>query len=151
MVSPYWDPVTGGGERVLKRSALAMRDRGHHVDILTLNTDARMRALWRREELAWEGLRVVKWPARNLVPATQHGFDRLVQKAQNHVFPWNYVSKFWYAPGFAAPGARLRHRPAAQRHRGRVSCGCCATSRRRASCGATRSTSPTSCTTGSTG
>jgi len=102
MVSPYWDPVTGGGERVLKRSALAMRDRGHHVDILTLNTDARMRALWRREELAWEGLRVVKWPARNLVPATQHGFDRLVQKAQNHVFPWNYVTKFWYAPGFAA-------------------------------------------------
>jgi len=101
MASPYWDPVTGGGERVLKRSALALRDRGHEVDIVTLNTDARMRALPRREDLVWEGLRVVKWPAWNLLPATRRGLDRFVAKVQNHVFPHNYVLKYCYAPGYA--------------------------------------------------
>ena len=101
MVSPYWDPVTGGGERVLKRSALALRDRGHTVDILTLNTDARMRAVWRREDLVWEGLRVTKWPALNLVPATRVGLDRWIDKFQNHLFPYKYVMKYFYAPGFA--------------------------------------------------
>ncbi len=101
MVSPYWDPVTGGGERVLKRSAMALRDRGHHVDILTLNTDERMRGIWRREDLVWEGLRVVKWPAWSLIPATMHGFDLFVHKVQNHLFPWKYVVKYWYGPGFA--------------------------------------------------
>lgn len=101
MVSPYWDPVTGGGERVLKRSALALRDRGHHIDILTLNTDERMRAIWRREEFEWEGMRVVRWPALNLVPATTQGLDRWVNKVQNHVFPHKYVMKYLYAPGYA--------------------------------------------------
>ena len=101
MVSPYWDPVTGGGERVLKRSAMALRDRGHTVDILTLNTDERMRGVWRREELAWEGLRVTKWPVLNLVPATRAGLDRWINKFQNHLFPYKYVMKFFYAPGFA--------------------------------------------------
>ena len=101
MASPYWDPVTGGGERVLKRSALALRDRGHHVDILTLNTDARMRAIAQREDLVWEGLRVVKWPAWNLVPATQHGLDLVVGKLQSRIFPHNYVLKYLYAPGYA--------------------------------------------------
>jgi glycosyltransferase involved in cell wall biosynthesis len=101
MVSPFWDPVTGGGERVLKRSALALRDRGHHVDILTLNTDARQRALPQREDLVWEGLRVTKWPAYNLVPATQRGLDLFVHKVQNHLFPQRYVLKYLYKPGFA--------------------------------------------------
>ena len=101
MVSPYWDPVTGGGERVLKRSALALRDRGHHVDILTLNTDERMRGIWRREDLTWEGLHVVKWPAWSLIPATMRGLDLFIHKVQNHLFPWKYVVKYWYAPGFA--------------------------------------------------
>jgi glycosyltransferase involved in cell wall biosynthesis len=101
MASPYWDPVTGGGERVLKRSALALRDRGHHVDIVTVNTDARMRAIAEREDVVWEGLRVIKWPAWNLIPATRHGLDRLMLKAQNHLFPHNYVFKFLYAPGYA--------------------------------------------------
>jgi glycosyltransferase involved in cell wall biosynthesis len=101
MVGPYWDPVTGGGERVLKRSALAMRDRGHHVDILTLNTDARMRAIWKREDLVWEGIRVVRWPALNLVPAGTQGLDRWVNKLQNHLFPHRYVVKYLYAPGYA--------------------------------------------------
>ena len=105
MVSPFWDPVTGGGERVLKKSALALRDRGHHVDILTLNTDADRRAQWHRDELTWEGLRVVRWPALNLVPRTNQGFDRFVAKVQNHVFPQNYVAKYLYKPGFA----RLAH------------------------------------------
>ena len=101
MVSPFWDPVTGGGERVLKKSALALRDRGHQVDILTLNTDADRRAQWRREDLIWEGLRVVRWPALNLVPRTHHGLDLFVAKVQNHIFPHNYVAKYFYKPGFA--------------------------------------------------
>lgn len=101
MVSPYWDPVTGGGERVLKRSALALRDRGHTVDILTLNTDARMRGRWQREDLVWEGLRVTKWPVLNLVPAGRVGLDRWINKFQNHLFPYKYVMKYFYAPGFA--------------------------------------------------
>jgi len=101
MVSPFWDPVTGGGERVLKKSALALRDRGHHVDILTLHTDADRRAQWHRDDLTWEGLHVVRWPALNLVPRTHQGFDRFVAKVQNHVFPQNYVAKYFYKPGFA--------------------------------------------------
>lgn len=101
MASPYWDPVTGGGERVLKRSALALRDRGHHVDILTLNTDERMRARWKREDLEWEGLRVVRWPALNLVPGSRRGLNRWMWKLQNRLFPLNYVVKFLYAPGYA--------------------------------------------------
>lgn len=101
MVGPYWDPVTGGGERVLKKSALGLRDRGHHVDILTLNTDAAMRALPVRDELVWEGLRVTRWPAWNLVPASQQGFDRIILRLQNRLFPWKYVFKYLYAPGFA--------------------------------------------------
>lgn len=101
MVSPHWDPVTGGAERVLKRSALALRDRGHHVDILTLNTDARFRAHWRKEVLDWEGLRVVRWPALNLWPASRDGLYRWVWKAVNRAFPFNYVLKYVYAPGFA--------------------------------------------------
>jgi glycosyltransferase involved in cell wall biosynthesis len=105
MVSPYWDPVTGGGERVLKRSSLALRDRGHHIDILTLNTDAAKRGIWAREDSTWEGLRVTRWPALNLVPASHQGFDRLLGRVQNRVFPWKYVLKYWYAPGFA----RLAH------------------------------------------
>lgn len=101
MVSPYWDPVTGGGERVLKRSALALRDRGHHVDIVTLNTDARMRARWKREDLEWEGLRVIRWPALNLIPGSRNGFNGLLVKLQNRLFPQNYVVKYMYAPGYA--------------------------------------------------
>jgi glycosyltransferase involved in cell wall biosynthesis len=101
MVSPYWDPVTGGGERVLKRSSLAMRDRGHHVDILTLNTDAAMRGVWAREDLLWEGLRVTRWPVLNLVPASPQGSGRLIGRFQNRLFPWKYVMKYFYAPGFA--------------------------------------------------
>jgi glycosyltransferase involved in cell wall biosynthesis len=101
MVSPFWDPVTGGGERVLKKSALALRDRGHEVDILTLNTDADRRARWRREDVQWEGLHVVRWPALNLVPRTHRGLDLFVAKVQNHVFPHNYVAKYLYKPGFA--------------------------------------------------
>jgi glycosyltransferase involved in cell wall biosynthesis len=101
MVSPYWDPVMGGGERVLKQSALALRDRGHQIDIVTLNTDGRLRAIWRREEFEWEGMRVVRWPALNLIPANQRGFNLWVAKAQNRVFPYSYVVKYLYGPGFA--------------------------------------------------
>ncbi|MFQ5599028.1 MAG: glycosyltransferase family 4 protein [Candidatus Krumholzibacteriia bacterium] len=101
MVSPYWDPVTGGGERVLKHSALALRDRGHHVDILTLNTDAERRAIWRREDLEWEGMRVVRWPALNLVPRTNTGLNGFLTRVQGRVFPYNYVVKYLYHPGFA--------------------------------------------------
>ncbi len=101
MVSPFWDPVTGGGERVLKNSALALRDRGHQVDILTLNTDARQRALWKYEESEWQGLRVVRWPALNLVPRTRQGLDLFLAKVENRVFPHHYVVKYLYKPGFA--------------------------------------------------
>ena len=101
MVSPYWDPVMGGGERVLKQSALALRNRGHQIDIVTLNTDARLRAIWRHEEVEWEGMRVMRWPALNLVPADQHGLNLWVAKAQNRVFPHNYVVKYLYKPGFS--------------------------------------------------
>ena len=76
MVAPYWDPVTGGGERVLKQSSLALRDRGHQVDILTLNTDAKARAIWKREETMWEGLRVLRWPVLNLIPSKKKGFNK---------------------------------------------------------------------------
>jgi len=101
MVGPYWDPVMGGGERVLKQSALALRARGHEITILTLNTDGHMRALWRHEETEWEGIRVVRWPALNLIPATQEGINRWIAKLQRHVFPHNYVVKYFYKPGFA--------------------------------------------------
>ena len=101
MVSPFWDPVTGGGERVLKHSALALRDRGHHVDILTLYTDARQRAEWKYEELEWQGIRVVRWPARNLTPADQRGLNHWIARIQNRVFPHHYVAKYFYKPGFA--------------------------------------------------
>jgi len=102
MVSPFWDPVTGGGERVLKHSALALRDRGHHVDIVTLNTDSRQRARWKREESTWQGMRVVRWPVLNLTPANQRGLNHWIAKIEAHVFPHNYVAKYFYKPGFAA-------------------------------------------------
>jgi glycosyltransferase involved in cell wall biosynthesis len=101
MVSPFWDPVTGGGERVLKHSALALRDRGHSVDIVTLNTDSRQRARWKHEESVWQGMRVVRWPAINLTPANQKGLNRWIAKVEAHVFPHNYVAKYLYKPGFA--------------------------------------------------
>lgn len=101
MVAPFWDPVIGGGERILKHSSLALRDRGHHVDILALNTDANQRARWKYEELEWEGLRVVRWPALNIVPRRDQPFGRLQLKVQGRVFPHNYVTKYLYRPGFA--------------------------------------------------
>ena len=100
MIAPYWDPVTGGGERVLKQSALALRDRGHHVDILTLNTDADTRAIWKRQEVNWEGLRVLRWPALNLIPAKKAGINSFLMKVQGRLFPQNYVVKYFYRPGF---------------------------------------------------
>lgn len=100
MVAPYWDPVTGGGERVLKESSIALRDRGHHVDILTLKTDADKRALWKHEEFDWNGIRVRQWPALNLIPPNNHGLNNLVRRIQGRVFPHNYVVKYVYRPGF---------------------------------------------------
>jgi glycosyltransferase involved in cell wall biosynthesis len=90
----------GGGERVLKNSARALRNRGHDIEILTLNTDGHMRAIWRYEESEWEGMRVIRWPALNLTPATRQGLDLWLSKLQNRLFPHNYVVKYFYKPGF---------------------------------------------------
>ena len=100
MVAPFWDPVTGGGERVLKESSIALRDRGHHVDILTLKTDADKRAQWKHDEFEWRGMRVRQWPALNLIPPNDRGLNHLVRRIQGRVFPHNYVMKYVYRPGF---------------------------------------------------
>ncbi len=100
MVAPYWDPVTGGGERVLKESSIALKKRGHHVDILTLNTDANRRAQWQHAEADWNGIRVRQWPALNIVPANNSGLKSLLRRIQGRVFPHNYVMKYVYGPGF---------------------------------------------------
>ena len=100
MVAPFWDPVTGGGERVLKESSLALRDRGHHVDILTLKTDADKRAQWKHDAFDWHGIRVRQWPALNLIPPNDRGLNHLLRRIQGRVFPHNYVMKYVYRPGF---------------------------------------------------
>src|SRR5207248_10523095 len=65
MATPSYAPILGGTETAVRELSLALRKRGHSVDILTINMDAKWHPRWTTVVAEEQGGRVFRWGACN--------------------------------------------------------------------------------------
>jgi len=69
MVTPSYVPILGGTETCVRELSVALRRRGHHVDVLTLNMDEKWKPRPTTRIFDEDGGRVFRWGARNPIGA----------------------------------------------------------------------------------
>lgn len=65
MAASYYRSV-GGTQTLIREISRELKERGHVVDVLTLNFDSDWNPLWKMDFLDDDGIKVIKWPAKRL-------------------------------------------------------------------------------------